>query len=426
MSELAEKAGKYVEELFASKLGSDIVFHNIDHIRRVRKHCLAIADGEGVSPAERDVLEIAAWFHDAGFVEDATTHELQGKNMAESWLRENGASEAMVHQVGRLILSTSMTHQAQDHLEEIIRDADVSHLGSDYYQEMQQLLRKEIASTREVKMSDLEWARINQSFFEKHKYHTQTARQLFDEQKAVNLNEIKAMADELENQQGEQSPAKMDSDAGTGNEPALVSETSPQEAEIKKGSGGKKGKKKKPARPEKGIETMFRVALRNHVQLSRLADNKANIMLSINAIVISVVLTSLLPKLDTNPFLVWPTLVLLSVCILSIIFATLSTIPSVTKGDPSREEIEKKNVNLIFFGNFHSMSLKDFDWGMRYMMEDSEYLYGSLIKDLYFLGKVLHKKYKYLRITYVVFMIGIIISVIAFVISLSLMNGAAI
>ncbi|MGY0425553.1 MAG: Pycsar system effector family protein, partial [Polaribacter sp.] len=46
-----------------------------------------------------------------------------------------------------------------------------------------------------------------------------------------------------------------------------------------------------------------------------------------------------------------------------------------------------------------------------------DYLYSSLTKDLYFLGLVLNKKYRILRITYTVFMIGVIISVIAFAIA---------
>jgi predicted metal-dependent HD superfamily phosphohydrolase len=395
MSELSEEAGKHVEEIFSSKLPEGVVFHNFDHIKRVHKQCVAIAKGEGIAESDLETLEIAAWFHDAGFIMDAKTHESHGKEMAESWMQERGVDENKIQDVGALILSTKMGHEAENVLEQIISDADLSHLGSDYYEEVQAKLRSEMEMWKGEGLSELQWCRLNIEFFESHTYYTQTARDLFNENKQKNLLAIKTMTDQLE-QQGE-----------------------PLKAEVTGDQPKKKKKIKKPARPEKGIETMFRVALRNHVQLSRLADNKANIMLSINAIVVSVVLTSLLPKLDSNPGLLWPTMILLCVCILSIIFATMSTIPSVTKGDPSREEIEKKNVNLIFFGNFHSMSLKDFDWGMRYMMEDSEYLYGSLIKDLYFLGKVLHKKYKYLRITYVVFMIGIITSVIAYVIALS-------
>ena len=75
--------------------------------------------------------------------------------------------------------------------------------------------------------------------------------------------------------------------------------------------------------PEKGIETMFRTALKNHMELSAIADNKANIMLSINAIIISISLSTLIPNFDENPKLIIPTMILLLVCIVTIVFILL-------------------------------------------------------------------------------------------------------
>jgi hypothetical protein len=159
---------------------------------------------------------------------------------------------------------------------------------------------------------------------------------------------------------------------------------------------------------------MFRTAARNHINLSSIADNKANIMLSINALIISVVISGLAPKLDTNPTLLIPTSILLAVCILSIIFATLSTRPKITKGKFDREDIAHKRSNLLFFGNFYNMKLEDYEWGMTEMMKDRDFLYGSLTRDLYFLGVVLARKYYFLRLTYTVFMWGLIVAVLAF------------
>ena len=110
-----------------------------------------------------------------------------------------------------------------------------------------------------------------------------------------------------------------------------------------------------------------------------------------------------------------PTFVLIFFSVTSIIFAILSTRPKVTSGTFTRKDIEDRKVNLLFFGNFYKMPLQEYEWAVNEMMKDNEYLYNSLIKDLYFLGLVLERKYKLLRITYNIFMIGIIISVMAFV-----------
>jgi len=171
---------------------------------------------------------------------------------------------------------------------------------------------------------------------------------------------------------------------------------------------------------------MFRVALKNHMTLSNIADTKANILLSVNAIIVSLALSNLLPKLDnpSNNYLILPTVIFIIFTVASIILSILATRPNVTEGKFTKEDVANKKVNLLFFGNFHQMEINDFEWGISEMMKDRGYLYNSLTKDLYFLGLVLNKKYKILRVTYIVFMMGIIISVLAFAISFK-MQGAS-
>ena len=159
--------------------------------------------------------------------------------------------------------------------------------------------------------------------------------------------------------------------------------------------------------------------------LSDIADTKANILLSVSAITLSIALSSLFPKLDKpdNYYLIYPTLLFLLITVVTMIFSILSTRPKVTSGTFSKDDIAKRKVNLLFFGNFHKMPLEDFQEGMTELMNDRDYLYKSLMKDLYFLGIVLNKKYKLLRIAYNIFMVGIIVSVIAFVIAFELMKN---
>jgi hypothetical protein len=178
---------------------------------------------------------------------------------------------------------------------------------------------------------------------------------------------------------------------------------------------GKKGKKNKEKDAGRGIETMFRTSLRNHIQLSQIADSKANIMLTINGGILAFSLGSLFPRFNVNPVLVLPSCILAAVCVTALIFAVISTIPKVTRGTYTREEIQNKQANLLFFGNFYKMNLEEFEWGINEMIKDRDYLYGSMIRDFYNLGKVLSVKYKYLRISYMIFMIGMVFSVLVFV-----------
>ena len=167
----------------------------------------------------------------------------------------------------------------------------------------------------------------------------------------------------------------------------------------------------------KGIQTMMRTASSNHLRLSYMADRKANILISVNAIIISVSISLLFRRFDESPFLITPTAIFLVFSVATIIISILATRPNITGGNFTKEDITNKKINLLFFGNFYKATLEDYKWGMSMMMRDPDYLYGSLIKDVYYLGVVLARKYKLLRIAYNIFMVGIVISVIAFTIA---------
>ena len=174
--------------------------------------------------------------------------------------------------------------------------------------------------------------------------------------------------------------------------------------------------KYKSESPDRGIQTLFRVTLKNHLTLSDIADTKANILLSVNAIIISVALSNLIPKLDnpSNTYLIYPTVIFVLFSVISMILAVFATRPNITTGKFTKEDVKQKKVNLLFFGNFHQMSLNEYEWAIQELVKDKEYIYSSLTKDLYFLGLVLDRKYKILRMTYTIFIIGIVISVLAF------------
>jgi len=184
----------------------------------------------------------------------------------------------------------------------------------------------------------------------------------------------------------------------------------PEEAPKKK-----KKKAEKDSTPTRGIETMFRVTSKNHLQLSAMADNKANIIISINAIILSIVISLLIRRFEESPHLIFPTAILVVVCLTTIFLATISTRPKVNYYTMTKEDIKNKTGNLLFFGNFMNMSLDDYQWGMNELMKDKDYLYSSLTKDIYFAGIVLGRKYKYLRLAYNVFMYGLMVSTLAFI-----------
>jgi hypothetical protein len=178
-----------------------------------------------------------------------------------------------------------------------------------------------------------------------------------------------------------------------------------------------KRRKEKEKEADRSIATVFRIMAQSHSNLSSMADSKANILISVNSIILSIMMATLFEKLQTDPNLQLPVSILIVVCVSSIVFGILATRPNVSHGTFTRDDIASKKTNLLFFGNYHNMNLDDYNWGMTEMLGDKNYMNASMIKDQYFLGVVLAKKYKYLRIAYNIFMFGLIISMIAFVIA---------
>jgi hypothetical protein len=172
--------------------------------------------------------------------------------------------------------------------------------------------------------------------------------------------------------------------------------------------------------PVRAAQTYFRAVYRNHINLSAIADNKANIMISVNAILISVLITFLSYRniAETQPMILLPVVLFLVTGLASLTFAVLSARPKVTKLNKTAAGGNATSSGLAFFGNFVHLSLADFESAMSDQLQSSHLLYGAMVEDLYYLGKVLDKKYHYLSIAYNIFMVGLIVTVVLFLFTL--------
>lgn len=397
METLVVEAEKFVISYLNENLDSKFVYHNLPHTQRVVGKVQELAKAHELNDIEKNVLEIAAWFHDTGFTKTIEGHEKESVTIASEFLKAKDVNDKTIDMITNIILATQMGYEPKTKLEGIIKDADCAHVSSKKYDDYAVLLKKERELTLEKAIPKTDWVEDNIYFLTHHTFYTDIAARKWEKRKGKNLANLL------------QSQNKLKEDT----------------EKLKQKKAELNFKKEKMDLPERGIETMFRVALKNHITLSDIADTKANILLSVNAIIFSLVLSNLVSKLDnpSNDYLIWPTVIFTIFTVTSIILSVLATRPNVTQGKFTKEDVANKKVNLLFFGNFHKMKLDEFEWAMSEMMQDRDYLYSSLTKDLYFLGLVLNSKYNLLRVTYTVFMIGIIISVIAFAVAFQLSGG---
>jgi len=386
MSEIIEKTEHFVTELLSNKLDAKYLYHNLLHTQRVVKSSKELLNFHDLSESANEILLLATWLHDTGYTKGTDNHEENSCIIAQEFLKREGYGAEGIKKVQNCIMATKRYHEPVTLSEKIIRDADASHFAQKSYLETTELLREELSLLGIAEYSTKAWQKENVKMFRiEHKFYTDYAQENWQSGKNKNLRKL------LKTQKEEKQIAKKE---------ALKA-------------------KYKNESPDRGIQTLFRVTLRNHLTLSDIADTKANILLSVNAIIISLALSNLIPKLDnpSNAHLIYPTIIFIIFSVASMVLAVLATRPNVTSGEFTKEDVTNKKVNLLFFGNFHKMKLSDYEWAIQELVKDKDYIYSSLTRDLYFLGLVLNRKYKILRWTYTIFMIGIIVSVIAFGIS---------
>ena len=373
---IIREAEEFVTSVLKNETPETYSYHTLEHTVEVVKNVVFIGIKENLSEDEMNILQIAAWFHDAGYIKTYKGHEKESAGMAAKFLERQGVDENIRAAVAESILATAFPQNPESRVARVLCDADFMHLGQENYFEQAEKLRQEQKNADIRKLKKVEFDQESLKLFEDHNWHTNFCKNKLDKPKRKNLEILKER--------------------------------------IAKRATKAKMKAAKSKSYSRGVDSMFKLTARNQINLSHIADNKSNILISLNGIIISVALATLVSKFKQEPAIIVPTIIFILFSLSTIVLAVLSTRPNISSGKFTREDIKQKKVNLIFFGNFYNMALEEYEWAVAEMINDDPYLYSTLTKDQYSLGKVLAKKYHLLRWAYNVFMVGLVISVGAF------------
>jgi predicted metal-dependent HD superfamily phosphohydrolase len=384
-----KQAEDHIKKMFSTHDNQKFYYHSLEHTQEIVKRAEEIAAHYKLSEKEMMAAYIAAWFHDTGYLfTTPENHEEKSVEQMKSFMETNFPDTELIQTIEGCIMATKKDIEPSTLLQQIICDADTYHLGTKDFKKTNKQVKKELFPNDDI--SKNEWNIKTLEFLEKHKYYTTYCMELLEKGKQANIEKLRQKIAERAIGKEEDSLFHNEKNNNDKQANALLS---------------------------KGIQTMLRTTSSNHLRLSYMADRKANILITVNAIVISVSISVLFHRFSESPFLITPTVIFLIFSVATIIVSILATRPNITGGNFTKEDITNKKVNLLFFGNFYKATFEDYKWAMSIMMRDSDYLYGSLIKDVYYLGVVLARKYKLLRIAYNIFMTGIVIAVIAFAIA---------
>lgn len=383
---IVDQAKLFIIDLFEKNKDQKLTFHTLEHTLEVVRQSAFIGQQENLGEQELKAVLVAAWFHDTGYLFQLENHEAASIDLVRSFFKENEQPSDLINLVENCILITKRDRAPQNLAEKIILDADISHIANENFITISKKLRKERSNCLQRNIPQLEYWQETLDFLKKSQFYTDFAKRTYQPAKDVNMEKVKKLVAELDQKSQPKKTAK---------EPSTT----------------------------RGVESMFRLTASNQMRLSAMADKKANILISINSILISVSAAAA----SSQPFspikqLLPAVIILFLSSLMSLIFAILSCRPKISAQRCSESDIKERETNLLFFGNFHKIPYPLYDKSVKEMMGSYDYLYTNLIKDQYHLGLSLTRKYKLLRIAYDIFMSGFIIAALVFIASYLLIN----
>ena len=170
-------------------LPSYLTYHDVQHTKNVIAAAEHLAAGENLISKELILLKTAALFHDSGFLQSPHEHEAQSCTIAKRFLPEYDYSEEQIENICRMIMTTKLPQSAEDHLSQLLCDADLYYLGGNEYEIHAHKLYKELKKNKVVQ-TEIEWQLKQAEFLSSHRYFSRTARHEREETKQQNLQHL--------------------------------------------------------------------------------------------------------------------------------------------------------------------------------------------------------------------------------------------
>lgn len=382
----------FVLNVFNQKNDTRLVYHNYAFGESLVAAATKIATDNNFDEKTIELSAIAAWFYSTGYLFDYKKPMLRSLEVAERFLHLNEIPPHIQSEVFEGLKTAFEKRPSKSKIAQVLNDAVLSiNFGADFFEKNPLLrLEKELMTGQQFSKSD--WAQFQLQELLKVQYQTPSGRVNFEPILGNLILQQKELVEKLAN-----------------NAPQVN-----QDTPLRKFQSLEK------KLPDRATQTFFRTNYRNHINLSSIADGKANIMISVNAILISVIISVVSYRniMETQPAILMPAIIFLVTGMTSLVFAVLSARPKVTSVNKDHLNTDISKQNLVFFGNFVHLELEQYEEAMDEMFRNGELIYGNMTRDLYYLGKVLDKKYRYLTISYNVFMVGFVATVLVFLVAL--------
>ena len=389
------EAKEHVFNLFKKQSNARLVYHNFERTDQFVQTIETIAAEIKASEQAKEIARLAGLFYFSGYLTNYAKASETSVQEAEQFLLARNFSRAKTEKIKDLIRLQTTNKTPVTPEQELFNDAYNSMVYGETFAKQAPLKQLEEELMMQNKVSKEQWTSVQLQNLLNTKFYTSYGKKKYEPILAQNIYAAKKQIDKYQKR-----------GMVTFEEPEAPSIFEELEEEI----------------PNRAIQTYFRTNYRNHINLSAIADNKANIMISVNAILLSVLISLLTYKnmTETNPMVLMAVIIFFITGLTSLIYAVLSARPKVTTINKNITDIHEIKKNLVFFGNYVHLEVEEYEQAIDAMFRDSELIYGNMTRDIYYLGKVLDKKYRYLTNSYNIFMVGFVATAITFIIALLL------
>ncbi len=379
--EILDQAKEYVISAYKERNKEQTPFHSLEKTWSIVDAAEKISQKEKLSEDDTFEVMLASTFLYSGFWDEGETSLNDSIEMLEDFNQSLKKTPINGEFIRELMLSIKDDSDSKTVKEEVLYDAHYAYLG-----------RKKFTRELELKFLEenpdghlLNVYREGLETITNHKYRTSYAIKKFGKRKAKNSQKILAT--------------------------------------IQKKEAKEKKAKRKSRKLGRGIETMYRTVYRNHINLSSIADQKANLIIRVNTIILSIIITlgGTGYTFFEDGFFKYsrftiPVMIFVAGSLAAVIFAILSARPKVTNKEVGKKRLLGKESSILFFGNFKVMEKDDFVREMSLFRKNDDRVYDSMSVDIYYLGLVLDKKYKLVTYSYNAFMVGMTLSVLSFMV----------
>jgi hypothetical protein len=386
-----KQADKFLRTYFEDNAGSSI-YYSYRFISQLTKEAKKIAKANSLSGMDYQGVIVASWFRYAGVTNIALGRTDEMIQILIRFFIESDYPVEERIRVEKAINVVISGIEAESIFEQVISDAIYSQLASNDILENILLLKQETNRLNGNSKDELDFDNYFVNIYIKTRYYTEYARNTYSAQKQKNFQLLEKRIDKLNE-----------------NEKRKIKEGYKTDGTL--------------VLNNRETEDFFKLAFRNYNHLISVADSKASLLINVNSIIISIMLAFVLSRVEKSIFLLWPAIMLLSVCLATILLSILASRPQKASFTDDRQFT---SYQKFFFGSFdlidHRFKRANWEEYLNQLndlfSQPRENVYLEVYKESYNVRKVLFRKFNYLSIAYWVFLTGLTLSIVAFVISI--------